>query len=69
MLALKCFCPACGNLQGLPLIWGEPLDEVIEASHRGELICGGSALCPDENGVIPNWKCGDCGKQWYMTES
>ena len=45
-------CPDCG-LAGLPLLFGSPVPEAVEAAASGELALGG-CLRPE---LSPNWEC------------
>lgn len=49
-------CPGCGG-PGIPIVFGFPGDDLIEAEARGEVILGGCCLpsdprCPVCNGPL-----------------
>lgn len=50
-------CPEYGG-KLLPIEYGYPGPELMEAADKGEVILGG---CEVEKGN-PNWQCADCGK-------
>ncbi len=51
-------CPNCGG-QALPILYGLPSIEAIEAQERGELFLGGCVV-RDQNML-----CRTCGDSWY----
>ena len=54
-------CPKCGG-KVVKIIYGEPDQELFEASERGEVILGGCCIEVDENGnrLDPQYGCIDC---------
>ena len=48
-------CPICGH-KPVPILYGQPFKEHIEASERGELILGGCFI----TGKDPEWGCPHC---------
>ena len=50
-------CPACGG-KLLPIAYGYPGPDLMEAAEKGEVIIGGCEVEEDN----PNWQCADCGK-------
>lgn len=54
-------CPKCGG-KVVKIIYGEPSQELFEASVRGEVILGGCCIEVDENGnrLDPQYGCIDC---------
>jgi len=55
-------CPKCGQDTGIPIAYGMPDMELVEAAQRGEVALGG-CLVMDDN---PQWQCTDaaCGFGW-----
>lgn len=53
-------CPTCGS-KAVPIEYGEPGQEMIEASGRGEIILGGCCVGIDES---PEWGCLVCESEW-----
>ncbi len=53
-------CPGCkaGNI--VPIEYGEPGPEMIEAYECGEIILGG--CCKEED--QPYWHCKECDHEW-----
>ncbi|MET7806002.1 hypothetical protein [Micromonospora chersina] len=45
-------CPECGAA-GVPLVFGLPVPEAVDAAESGDLALGG-CLLPDQP---PNWQC------------
>lgn len=54
-------CPKCGG-KIVEIIYGEPDQELFEASERGEVILGGCCITVDEKGnrLDPQYGCIDC---------
>lgn len=52
------FCPECGT-QGVPLMFGLPAPEAVDAAEDGHLALGGCVL----RHPAPNWQCAQ-GHQW-----
>jgi len=53
-------CPQCGSERAVPIVYGMPGGETIEASERGELVLGGCVVSDDD----PEWSCLGCWTQW-----
>jgi hypothetical protein len=53
-------CPKCREMTGVPIRYGEPTEETVEAYRRGDIAIGG---CCEELGA-PTHQCGACGYQW-----
>jgi len=58
-------CPKCGG-KVVKIIYGEPTEELFEASDRGEVILGGCCIALDENGnqISPEYGCVDCEERF-----
>ena len=58
-------CPKCGG-KVVDILYGDPMDEAIEAYKRGEIILGGCCIELDENGnsLMPDWQCKECEAQF-----
>jgi len=41
-------CPNCGEKSGVPVLYGLPTREAVEAAERGELVLGGCVLTDDD---------------------
>ena len=54
-------CPVCGG-KLVPIVYGEPMGELMEMAERGEVVLGGCCIEVDENGCIvnPKWACTNC---------
>ncbi len=53
-------CPKCDSEKVVPIVYGFPTDETMEAARRGEVSLGGCIIMGDD----PNRECQDCGHQW-----
>ncbi|WP_433826013.1 hypothetical protein ACQP2E_28405 [Actinoplanes sp. CA-015351] len=51
-------CPECGT-PGVPLLFGLPVPEAIDAADDGDLALGGCVM----RDPAPNWQCPQ-GHQW-----
>lgn len=60
MTTAKKVCPNCGAREGVPITYGEPGPDMIDAHHRGDIVIGGCCL---EDGQ-PTWACMACGHRW-----
>jgi len=58
-------CPSCGELEGLPLVWGDPDEETQQAVTRGEIILAGRVIWRD----FLDFECRKCGHQWQDPET
>ncbi len=54
-------CPECGSTDIVPIAYGLPGQELVEAADRGEVILGGCIVWDN----APNLHCKACGTQWY----
>ena len=52
-------CPYCGG-RVVPIVYGEPSEEVFDKHARGEVVQGGCCI----TGKDPKWECNKCG-QWF----
>jgi hypothetical protein len=54
-------CPECGSSEGVvPIIYGYPGEELVEAAERGEVKLGGCIVTGDD----PGWYCKSCECSW-----
>lgn len=54
-------CPACGDAgKVVPIIYGRPGPDLLEAAKRGEVVLGGCVVSKGS----PSWRCRACGKEW-----
>jgi hypothetical protein len=60
-------CPKCGSLEVVPIMYGYPMPEAMEAAERGEIELGG--CCVGERD--PQKYCRACGERfgWPRTPS
>lgn len=54
-------CPRCHARAGVPILYGFPMEDAIEAAERGEIVLGGDVIDP---GQQPNHACTKCGHRW-----
>lgn len=54
-------CPNCGTDEPLPISYGLPMPESLEACERGEIALGGCCLTLDD----PEWQCRSCGHRYH----
>lgn len=52
-------CPYCGG-RIVPIIYGEPSEEVFEKYSKGEVMLGGCCITGDD----PEWECNKCGQRF-----
>jgi hypothetical protein len=52
--ASKLECPECGSRNALPIMYGMPGDEMVEASVAGKVALGGCMVSAES----PEWCCG-----------
>ena len=62
----KLLCPSCGQLAGIPLVWGDADQETWEASVRGEVVLAGCMIEPI-SGAAPDYACLNCAYRWDGT--
>ena len=54
-------CPDCGtNENVVPIVYGKPGRELVEAAERGEVVIKGCV----RPGEAPEWHCKSCGREW-----
>lgn len=53
-------CPQCLSPEIVPIIYGEPTSEAMDAAARKELVLGGCILSDDN----PDTACLACGYSW-----
>ncbi len=53
-------CPRCDSDEVVPILYGMPSPEMVEASRRGEMALGGCVVFPE----APNRTCRNCGHEW-----
>jgi DNA-directed RNA polymerase subunit RPC12/RpoP len=53
-------CPRCGSRDVIPILYGYPLPETMEAAERGEIELGGCCV----TGNDPTLKCRACGEEF-----
>ena len=60
-------CPECGSRRVVPIEYGMPGGDGIEASERGELVLGGCCIVTDPEGrfAMPDRACLDCDARFH----
>ena len=53
-------CPFCGG-KVIPIVYGEPSEEIFEKADKGEVKLGGCIL----TGQDADWACAECGQEFY----
>ena len=53
-------CPKCGSSEVVPIAYGMPGSELVEAYERGEVELGGCVVTDRD----PEWHCKTCGHEW-----
>ena len=53
-------CPGCNSQRVVPIVFGYPTPDAMEAVEEGKIMLGG---CIVEEGN-PNWHCKDCDHEW-----
>jgi hypothetical protein len=56
-------CPKCGSSQVVPVLYGLPSEEAMEAGGRGEIAFGGCCL-PSDPSQMNRWACNGCHFRW-----
>ncbi len=64
MTTKKRLCPSCGEVTGLPLIYGAPDKITWEAYQRGEVILAGCLVEANEGSGLADRQCSKCGHLW-----
>jgi hypothetical protein len=60
-ISSKQTCPICGG-NVVPIVYGDPMEEIWEMSKRGEVVLGGCCIEVDKEGnsLMPEWACTNC---------
>jgi len=53
-------CPHCGARDIIPIVYGYPAPDLLEASQSGEVVLGGCNCTFDQ----PNWSCRARHHRW-----
>lgn len=61
----KTACPKCGARDSIPISYGYPGPEMMEASKDGRIELGGCVIYPDQ----PNRACRACHHRWRQARS
>ena len=56
-------CPTCGAA-GVPILYGLPVSEAVDAADRGLLVLGGCIVADDS----PQWRC-PAGHEWSTSDA
>lgn len=65
MSSIASKCPQCGGTKILPIVYGLPGPELVEADARGEAVIGGCLVSEDS----PHWCCTGCEYRWGSAKS
>ena len=57
-------CPECSSMEILPITYGLPSGDALEAERNGELILGG---CNDSD-IKPDYRCKQCDYEWRISK-
>lgn len=55
------WCPKCGERDTVPILWGDPTEEAVQAAERGEVHIGGCLM--EEQDM----HCRRCAYEWAST--
>jgi hypothetical protein len=64
---LKERCPSCGQVEGVPLVWGDPDEQTRKAAQRSELVLAGCMIQP-LGGAAPDYACLHCCHRWISQD-
>ncbi len=53
-------CPKCGSLDVVPILYGYPLPETMDAAEKGLIELGGCCVAADD----PRKHCNACGERF-----
>ncbi len=53
-------CPSCDSENVVPIVFGYPAPETMEARERSEVSLGGCIV----SAANPEWHCNDCEQEW-----
>ncbi len=53
-------CPRCHAVAGIPIVYGMPRFELMEAAEQGRVELGGCMVMENQ----PNARCRSCGHGW-----
>ena len=53
-------CSKCKSGDAMPIAYGYPGPEAVEAADQGMIILGGCVISDDD----PHWQCPACGDRW-----
>ena len=56
----RAICPRCGANAGIPIIYGYPSEEMLEADKANEIRLGGCCITDDD----PDRVCTQCDHRW-----
>jgi len=58
-------CPRCHSDEVIPIVYGEPSEEMFEESVAGRVALGGCGVFPES----PDFTCQNCGHDWRADEA
>ena len=58
-------CPRCHSEDVVPIVYGEPTEELAEKSMAGRVALGGCVVWPG----APDHTCQNCGHDWRADEA
>lgn len=65
-MAVKLRCPACGQPEGILVVWGFPLPLAPEsyAGHQFRVVFNPTPGDLGADGRLPDTECQSCGQRW-----
>lgn len=61
-------CPKCRSLATIPVVFGKPLPEIVEAANHGLVFLAGCVIETREDGSFIDRHCKSCGFEWVTAE-
>ncbi len=58
-------CPVCRSRRGVPIVFGLPGPELLEASREGRIHLGGCVVYRENQ----QWHCQKCGYEWRSSDN
>lgn len=53
-------CPKCKSGLAIPIVYGLPAPEAVNAAEQGKIILGGCVISDDDL----HWECSACRHRW-----
>lgn len=61
-------CPKCRSLATIPVVFGKPIPEMVEAANHGLVLLAGCVIKAREDGSFIDRHCKSCGFEWVTVE-